>query len=480
MGIDISNLKNKLLAKLVPTESEQLNIKKITDLFISSLKEITSYQGLNYVFIESQGSTGKKQTNLTSASDIDIFIGLKKEDYSHILKLEKREKKEKIDQLFLDIINNIFILAAKKLKCEKIRIFYAEHPYLNVKKGIYDIDIVGCFALSKEELLKDGPITAVDRTPVHTDIISKNLTNNQKNDVRLLKSFFKGNYAYGDTCSIGQFGFTGFSAEVLILYFENLENTFQNFNFIRKKPIDFFNRDTKALLNIPRFKNDYIIIVDPTDRKRNIASSISRRAYEYINHQIFEFLKSPSEDFFIKQPIRMLSDDELSKLGSNYYVLEFKSGDTVHYTELRDKLYSLGKKIKTLLEKESTGEPKFGKCTYTLYYEDYYYGLVFHCSKNNLSSIYQRKGPPVQLKEHVEQFKEKNPNFFIKNGFIWTEINRKYVILSQLIRDFVKKVQIKGLNLINQSSIGVHKAGKKALTILHKKILPLEDKLKKL
>ena len=42
----------------------------------------------------------------------------------------------------------------------------------------------------------------------------------------------------------------------------------------------------------------------------------------------------------------MLANDEISKIGSNYYVLEFKSDDTVHYTELRDKLYSLGKKLK--------------------------------------------------------------------------------------------------------------------------------------
>ncbi|MFX0139688.1 MAG: hypothetical protein ACFFDN_38970, partial [Candidatus Hodarchaeota archaeon] len=207
MGIDISNLKKKVIINLAPTEAEQSNIKKITDEFITSLKNLANMKDLNYIFIESQGSTGKKQTHLTSASDIDIFVGLNKDNYKQLMKLEKKEKKEKINHLFLDIINNIFIPAAKKLKCEKIRIFYAEHPYLNVKKGIYDIDIVGCFALSKEELLKSGPITAVDRTPVHSQIISDNLTDDQKNDVRLLKSFFRANHAYGDTCSIGQFGF---------------------------------------------------------------------------------------------------------------------------------------------------------------------------------------------------------------------------------------------------------------------------------
>ncbi|MFX1451021.1 MAG: hypothetical protein ACFFCM_09275, partial [Promethearchaeota archaeon] len=302
----------------------------------------------------------------------------------------------------------------------------------------------------------------------------------QKNEVRLLKSFFQANNAYGDTCSIGQFGFTGFSAEVLIYYFKNLENTFQNFNAIRNNPIDFFNREPKVLLKNPRFKNDYIIIIDPTDRNRNIASSISKRAYEYVNYQISEFLKSPAEKFFIIKPITILDSNELSEISKNSYVLEFKSDGKVHYTELRDKLYSLGNRLTNKLEKESTGEARFGTCSFTLYYEDNYYGLVFHCSKNNISRTYHRRGPPIKLRQHVKKFKEKNPKYFIKDEFIWTEVNRDYVDLAQLIKDFIKKFKIKGLTLVNQSSIGINLVGKKALTILYKKILPLEDKLKKL
>lgn len=472
---DLSHIEEKVLPKIRPTESELLKIKKLTDEFIYYLKKFAQQIDLKYVFIEPQGSTGKKQTNLTKASDIDIFFGLPKEEYKDVLKLEKKARKEKLKEIFLEIINKLFIPVANKIGCEKVGIFYAEHPYLITKKGIYDIDLVGCFSMSKEELLKNGPITAVDRTPVHTQIINENLTKDQKDEVRLLKAFFQACYAYGDKCAVGQFGFTGFSAEVIILYFSSLYKTFQNFSSLLKKPIDFFNRDPKVLLRKQRFQNDYFIIIDPTDPERNIAASISKRAYDYVNFKITKFLESPSGDFFDTKPIKILSTKELSKIGDNTYILEFQSNGTVHYTELRDKLYSLGNKLKIKLEKEESGETKFGKCIFSVYSEDNFYILPIYCSLNNLSDIYQRQGPPLYLKEHVDKFKEKNKNTYIKNGFIWTECKRQYVNFSQLISDFIKKIKIEGLNLVNQSSTGIHLAGKKALTVLYKIILSLNE-----
>lgn len=471
---DISRLKKEVLSRITPKKSELSKINKLTDEIIHLLKLRAQKIGLRYVFIEPQGSTGKKQTHLTSASDIDIFVGLPTEDYQESLKLNKKARNDKIKQIFLDIVNRLFIPVTEKIGCDKREIFYAEHPYLKAKKGIYDIDIVGCFSLSKEELLKNGPITAVDRTPIHTKIINESLTSEQKNDVRLLKAFFQACYAYGDQCAVGQFGFTGFCTEVLILHFESLFNTFQNFNSILKKPIDFFDRKPEELLNFPRFNDDYFIIIDPTDPERNIASSISKRAFDYVNYRISKFLEAPFEVFFEMKPIRILNAEELSKISSHTWVLEFLSNGTVHYTELRDKLYKLGNRIKMELEKEHTGEERFGKCIFTVYFEKHHYSLAFYCSQNNLSKMYLRRGPPLKLKAHVEQFKAKNPNSFIKNDHIWAEMKRKYVKLSQLISDYIKNIKIKGLNLINQSSIGLDTIGKKALTILFEIILSVD------
>ncbi len=470
-----SRLKSNILKRITPTESELLEIKEIIDVFVNALKKRAEKLRIDHVFIEAQGSTGKKQTQLIGASDIDIFMGLPPEKYSQILNLENiREKKEKLKRIFLKIIDELFIPVAKENKCENIGIFYAEHPYLNLKKGKYDVDMVICFALTEQEILETGPITAVDRTPIHSNLIYNAMNDEQRDDVRLLKAFIQACHAYGDKSAVGQFGFTGYSTEVLILHFKSLEDTFRNFQLIEKEPIDFFGRKPKELLNNPRFKNDSFIIIDPTDKNRNVGSSISKRAYDYVKFRISKFLESPSEDFFELQPIGKLSDNESSKIQSNTWVLEFKSDGKVHYTELRDKLFKLGEQLKFELEKENTGEVRFGKCVYTIYYEDLIYGIAFHCSQNNISKIYTRKGPPLNLKDHVNKFKEKNPDFFTKDGHVHAKVERIYTRLSDLISDFMKNYKIKGLEFQAQSSVGINDVGKKALFILYKIILPLK------
>ena len=70
-----------------------------------------------------------------------------------------------------------------------------------------------------------------------------------------------------------------------------MNNLFKNFNKLHSKPLDFFNRTEQELRNVVHFQNDYLIIIDPVDKNRNVASAISERAYQYCNYKISEFLK---------------------------------------------------------------------------------------------------------------------------------------------------------------------------------------------
>ncbi|GAI51570.1 unnamed protein product, partial [marine sediment metagenome] len=80
------------------------------------------------------------------------------------------------------------------------------------------------FDLDEERIKQEGPITAVDRSPWHGRFVRENLSKDQKNDVRLLKQFFKSNHSYGDKSSVGKVGFIGYSSELLIYYFGNINN----------------------------------------------------------------------------------------------------------------------------------------------------------------------------------------------------------------------------------------------------------------
>ena len=104
---------------------------------------------------------------------------------------------------------------------------YIDHPYVTVDYVVDNInikiDIVLYFDLDKKFIEKNGPITAVDRSPWHGRFIRDNLTAKQKNEVRLLKQFFKANHCYGDMSVVGKVGFIGYSAELLIYYFGALK-----------------------------------------------------------------------------------------------------------------------------------------------------------------------------------------------------------------------------------------------------------------
>ena len=135
---------------------------------------------------------------------------------------------------FLDLCNNWIIPSLSLKEFNNPRLLYAEHPYVTIdfyqEEFKIKIDIVLYFELDLEFIKEKGPITAVDRSPWHGRFVRENLSDDQKNDVRLLKQFFKANHSYGDKSSVGKVGFIGYSAELLIYYFGNILNLFENFN----------------------------------------------------------------------------------------------------------------------------------------------------------------------------------------------------------------------------------------------------------
>ena len=83
------------------------------------------------------------------------------------------------------------------------RELYAQHPYLRGEiKGI-GIDVVPCYTIENST----KPISAVDRTPFHTEWVKKNISG-LEDEIRLTKQFLKGCGAYGASSAIG--GFSGY------------------------------------------------------------------------------------------------------------------------------------------------------------------------------------------------------------------------------------------------------------------------------
>ena len=479
----IQNIFQEILKEITPTTQEVELIEKITKKLKKLLDNKAQELNIKYTKIEPQGSTGIKKTQLRDDYDIDLFIGLDCNLYKNkYARLSKSKLKKESKQDFLELCNKWIIQGLKSTKFYNPRLLYAEHPYVTVDYIINDIkieiDIVLYFDLDLDYIKKYGPITAVDRSPWHGRFVKENLSIGQKNDVRLLKQFFKANHCYGDKSAVGKVGFIGYSAELLIFYYDNILNLFKNFNIIDKKPLDYYNRTEKELQKITHFQNDYLIIIDPIDKNRNVASAISQKSYKYCNQQIKDFLKHPSQEFFKLKQIKEanlsnLTDPLLSKI----FIIELKNNDkNIHYTLNRDKLYSLAEKIKRNAEKEYSHAEKFGKVVYEVYFEEEIseYNIAFYCEKPQISQFYTRRGPPIDEIYHVDNFKLKNPDFFEKDGFLWVKNSRENYDFLEFLKSFIKGKIPTNFAIINISdSFHVESlSGKRCITILTEMVLP--------
>jgi tRNA nucleotidyltransferase (CCA-adding enzyme) len=479
----IDEVLSEALKKITPTQKEIDLIKRINEKLTELLDKKAKEFNFKYTKIEPQGSTGIKQTQLKNDFDVDLFIGL---DYNQFkpkyegLSKSKLKKESKKD--FLALCNKWILKSLNLGEFYNPRLLYAEHPYVTVEYLLENIkvkiDIVLYFDLDLEYIKKNGPISAVDRSPWHGSFVRDKLTFKQKNDVRLLKQFFKTCYSYGDKSPVGKIGFIGYSAELLIYYFEDLTNLFNNFSELHKKPLDFYGRNEEELSTIPHFQNDYLIIIDPIDKNRNVASAISKKAYKYCNHKISEFLKKPSLDFFNIKPIPEANlSDKKDPLLSHINIVELRNiNKEIHYTINRDKLYSLGESIKANGEKEFSHVERFGKIIFEVYFEDEkdQYNLAIFSEKPYISDTYVRRGPPIKETKHVINFKKKNPGYFEKEGYLWVETLREFNNFFDFLIKFVKNKIPDNFEVVNISIAYNTKSssGKKAITILKNMVLP--------
>lgn len=473
----------EILKEITPTQKQIDLIKNITEKLKDLLDKKAKELKIDYTKIEPQGSTGIKQTQLRNDFDIDLFIGL---DYGQFkpkyrgLSKSKLKKDSKKD--FLELCNKWILQSLTLNEFQNPRLLYAEHPYVTLDYILDNIkikiDIVLYFDLDLEYIKKNGPITAVDRSPWHGCFVREELNPDQKNDVRLLKQFFKACYSYGDKSAVGKIGFIGYSAELLIYYFENLTNLFNNFNKLDKNPLDYYGRNKKELSKITHFQKDYLIIIDPIDKNRNVASAISERAYKYCNLKVSEFLKHPSPEFFKIKPIPEINlSNKEDPILSKIYLIELQNTDIkIHYTINRDKLYSLGDSIKANGEKEFSHVERFRKIIFEVYFEEEknQYNLAIFCEKHNISKTYIRKGPPITEETHAINFKKKNPDYFEKEGYLCIETIREFSNFSDFLKEFVKNKIPDNLNVVNISTAfhTVSSSGKKAINILKNIILP--------
>ena len=442
--------RTRILALITPPKSEILAQQEIIMNLTNALEQQAMVQGRIYSFIEAQGSTGEKQTQLKDVADIDLFVGLRPDDYSETLSLPATERHRALDVTLDDIVEKWFIPAVQDLNVHDVQKTFSQHPYLSLKMDGLDVDILCCFDISQAEIMSKGPITAVDRTVHHSRYIADRLTEKLREDVRLFKSFVRASHAYGDKCAVGRVGFTGYALELLVVALGSLDGALKALAALDKAPHDPLSRSLEQLKKVPAFRDDIIFVIDPVDTGRNVASSFSPRAYRWLKKRIQEIRREAKAQkhevvmgAFLERPIpTAVLPDWLIPHALAY---EFASDGSVHYTVLRDKLYRLARKVSAQLKRERTGESRFGNILTEVYFEDATFSIGFLIENPAVEESYERRGPPAELTDGAREFRRTHKEVSERDGFLWTIVKREWTSAFALADNNVNRSPINGL-----------------------------------
>ena len=369
-----SKIKADVLKDIAPSDKERKEIASLTNTIVEHLTEKISKTNLN-ARVEVVGSIAK-DTWISRDRDLDIFIVF---DISTPLEELKKTG-----------------LALGKIELEGFtsETAYANHPYTINRFREFKIDVVPCY--DSLEI-----ITAVDRTPHHTRFVKENI-GDLRNDVRLLKQFMKGVGVYSSEQKIQ--GFAGYLCELLVIHYKSFENVLQGASeWQYGEYIDIKKAGKKV-----DFK-DPLIVIDPVDPKRNVASALSlERLCEFIHYSRL-FLESPSVDYFKKKKKLFVKRFPNSEV----YAVVFQGEllDDIIFSQLRKS----AKYMFSIFEKND-----FKPLSYGLFKKDEESGIVFEIERYELSPMVKHFGPKVFDHSHWESFIKKYEKTFIDEDKVYT------------------------------------------------------------
>ncbi len=406
----------KVLKKIIPTPAEARKLKGLADKVLDVVnKEAAKHNA--YAIIA--GSL-TRNTWLPGKEEFDIFI-----------LFPTNTPKDQMEKFGL----NIGKRTIKKLGGKYV-IEYAEHPYVSgVVNGMH-MDIVPCYEIDSTEHLK----SSVDRTPFHVRYIEKHLAPELSNEVRLLKQFCKAQGIYGADAKTE--GFSGYVCELLVIKYGSFLAVLEAASGWRAGYIidieGFYRKEQYAELR-KRFKEQPLILIDPTDAKRNTAAAVSPRSFQILRSAARRFLESPSEYMFFPRKKKPLTLRELKALQkkreTELIVIKFKPPAVVPDI-LWPQLRRFAQRLESILK-----ENEFIVLRKAVYTNEKDLAVVLlEMETSKLPAVRKRIGPSIfdesGSKNFIKKYKTRAINGpFVENCFWVVELKRKFRTAKQKLAD---------------------------------------------
>jgi len=357
-----------------------------------------------------------RMTYLKDDYDVDLFIRLEKD----------------IDiKLFIEFL----ISEISKDPNYKIRIRYADHPYIEMYVRDLKFNIVPSYKTSYPNWL-----SPMDRSYFHhLYLVDKGINELYKEVVRL-KAFLKASGVYGAEVYVG--GFSGYLVELLILKYGSMEEAIYNISkWSTPTIIDLEGHYPNSNLIFEVFGyNIPLIVVDPVDKGRNVAASVKRKNFSKIISAAKYFISNPTIKFFKESPYLSGSKSlyykykDMIKPDLPILIIYMEHGEKIediHYSQLE----RVSRKLKNVVEKEGFKIFKMGV------YSDYISrSAIFLLFSELEKAKYEKVRGPYPYMSSEEKFLSKN-SFRIKwideDGRWYTLKESRYLKADELIKHII-------------------------------------------
>jgi len=419
----IVSISESVYKKIVPQEKELNKIKKVNGLIVSKLEQTNLKLRLPVRKILMAGSASR-QTHLKNTKDLDFFI---------LFDLKVQEKD-------LEMYNRKLICVA--FPKAKLRTEYSQHPYFKTKLFGFNIEFVPGYFITNISQKK----SAVDRTPLHLEYLINKLSLDHVKDIRILKQILKNNLLYGG--DLKNNGMPGYLTELLILHYGSLKDLFKAvYRWNNRVLID----HERKYNGTPKF-DDRLVVIDPTDFERNVASAFSSRNYEIFKFIVKEFAVNPSNKFFFGDIyLQYIDKNELE----NAIVLEIIIPK--HKTE--DSLWGNVKAIAERVERKAKERFVSIKHKSVLVEKNKVY-FVFSLDGKEII----HRGPLLTDNENQRIFKSKYKSTYTDANRIYTKIKicekEKINIIKTLLSDLIKspkQISLNKMKLSEENKKRLHK-----------------------
>ncbi|MFB6100003.1 MAG: CCA tRNA nucleotidyltransferase [Candidatus Nanohalobium sp.] len=399
-------LREKVLDDIYPDEEE---LEEARELYWKISNFIAEEYGLETHFA---GSTSR-ETCMKGDKDIDIFV----------LFPEDTERQE-LEDRGLELGKKVF----REFDGE-FEVDYAEHPYTKGEIDGHEVEIVPCFDVDAENIQ-----SAVDRTPHHSRWIQENLSDEERKDVVILKKFLKEQGLYGSSLKVR--GFSGYLCEILVSEFGSFTELVESAkNWEEEKVVDPENHHESLPENLrDKFSDDLLVVVDPVDPERNVASVLSTENYAKFVYSCWQFSKSPGLSYFREEEAEWTEFElkqEVQGRG-DFIAVKFERPD-----EVDDLVYPQMRKFMRLLSK------KLEKRDFRIFEQGFHATeekvRFFFEVQMELPKVEELKGPKVfHNAKHLEQFTSKYDNTFVRGDRLYAKTEREFTNAKEFIQDFLE------------------------------------------